>query len=74
MDTWLDILKTASKKVVHKTIEVLSKKTADAVAEPYNDKIVKTKPGTKGNPRKVEEIIILQEQREEKLNNLKQVL
>ena len=50
MDTGLDSLKTSSKKVIHKTGEVLGYKIADAVTNLYDDKIVKTKP--------VEEIII----------------
>ena len=56
LDTGLDSLKTASKKVVHKRGEFLGNKIAntdrntDAVTTLYDDKIVKTKP--------VEEIII----------------
>ena len=55
LDTGLDSLKTASKKVVHKTGEVLGNRIADAVTNSYNDKIVKTKP--------VEEIIIMPEKK-----------
>ena len=47
----LDSLKTASKKVVHKTSELLGNKIADTVTNLYDNKIVKTKP--------VGEIIIL---------------
>ena len=43
LDTGLDSLKTASKKVVHKTGEFLGDKIADAVAKLYDNKIVKTK-------------------------------
>ena len=44
LDTGPDSLKTASKKVVHKTGEFLGDKIADAVAKLYDNKIVKTKP------------------------------
>ena len=47
MDTGLDALKTASKKLVHKpaeaTGETLGNKIADAVAKLNDKKIVKTK-------------------------------
>ena len=56
LDTGLDSLKTASKKVVCKTGELLGDKIADAVTSSYDDKIVKTKPA--------EEIIIQPEKRE----------
>ena len=36
LDTGLDLLKTASKKVVHKTDEFFGNKIADAVANLYN--------------------------------------
>ena len=66
MDTGLDSLKTASKKVICKTSEFLGNKIAGAVTSSYGDKIVKTKPA--------EEIIIQAEKREKKLNELRQVL
>ena len=40
MNTGLDSLKTASKKVVHKAGGFLENKTADAVAKSNYDKIV----------------------------------
>ena len=50
MDTGLDSLKTAFKKLFQKTGKFLGNRIADAVTNSYDDKIVKTKP--------VEEIII----------------
>ena len=50
MDIGLDSLRTASKKVVHKTSKFLGNKIADTGTNSYNDKIGKTKH--------VEEIII----------------
>ena len=41
MDTGLDSLKTASKKIVHKAGEFLGIKIEDAVTTSNNDKIVK---------------------------------
>ena len=66
LDTGLDSIKTASKKVVHKTSEFLGSKIADAVTKSNDDKIVKQKP--------VEEIIIPPEKKEKILNRLRQVL
>ena len=66
LDTGLDFLKTASKKVVNKTGGFLGNKIADAVTNLYDNKIVKTKP--------VEEMIIPPEKREQILNELRQVL
>ena len=43
LDTGLDSLKTASKKVVHKAGEFLGNKIADAVTKSNDDKIVKNK-------------------------------
>ena len=74
MDTGLDSLKTASKKVVHRTSELLGNKIADAVTKSNDDKIVKPKHVIDENPRNVEEIIIPPEKREEILNALRQVL
>ena len=62
---WKDALKTAFRKVVHKTGQFIGDKINDTVTNLDNDKIVKTKP--------VEEIIILPEKREI-LNDLRQVL
>ena len=66
MDTRLDALKTAFKKIVHKTGEFLENKIADAVTELSDYKVVKQEPA--------EEIIILPEKREEILNELREVL
>ena len=65
-DTGLYALKTSSKKVVHKTDEFIGNKIAGAVTKSKEDKIVKQEP--------VEEIIIPVEQRDEILNDLRQVL
>ena len=67
MDTGLDSLKSASKKVVHKTGEILANKIAYAVTKSNDSKPDK-------NPGNVEEIIIPPEKREEILNELKQGL
>ena len=66
MDTRLDALKIASKKVVHKTDEFLGNKIADAVTKSNDKKIEKQEP--------VQEIIITLEKRDEILNDLRQVL
>ena len=66
LDTELDSLKTASKKVVHKTGGFLGNKNTDTVTNLYDDKIGKQEP--------VEEIIIPPEKREKILNELRQVL
>ena len=63
MDTGLDTLKTASKKVLHKAGEFLGNKTAGAVAKSKDNKIVKPKHVIDENPRNVEEIIIPPEKR-----------
>ena len=59
MDKELDSLKTASKKVVHKTGEFLGNKIADAVTKSKNDKIVKEEPVEEINipPKKGDEIL-----------------
>ena len=62
LDTELDSLKTASKKVVHKADEFSGNKIADTVTKSNDDKIVKQEP--------VEEIIIPPENRNEILNKL----
>ena len=56
LDTGLDALKTASKKVVHKTGEFIGIKIADAVAKSYGNKIVKPKHVIDENLRNVEEL------------------
>ena len=66
MDTGVDSLKTASRKVVRKTGEFLGNKMADIVTSSYNDKIVKAKS--------VEEGIILPEKREKILNEIRHIL
>ena len=66
MDTGLDSLKTASKKVVHKAGEFTGNKTIDAVTKSKDDNIVKQEPA--------EEIIISPKKRDKILNNLRKVL
>ena len=44
LDTGLDSLKTASKKVVHKAGEYLGNKIADGVTNPNDDETVKQEP------------------------------
>ena len=60
MDTGLDSLKTAFKKVVHKACKFLGNKIADEVTKSNDNKIVKPDE----NPRNVEEIIIPPEKRD----------
>ena len=43
LDTGLDSVKTASKKVVHERAEFLGNKIADAVTNSYGNKIMKTR-------------------------------
>ena len=64
--TGLGSLKTASKKVFHKTGEFLGNKIADAVTNSYDEKIVKQEP--------FEEIIVPPIKRKQILNELRQVL
>ena len=66
MDTGLDSLKAASKRVVHKEGEFLRNKIAEAVTKSNDDKIVKQEP--------VEEIIIPLEERNEILHKLRKVM
>ena len=66
MDTGLDVVKTASKKLVHKAGEFLGNKIADAVTKSNNDNIEKQEP--------VEEIIIPPDKKDEILNKLSKVL
>ena len=65
LDTGLDSLKTASKKIVHKVGEFLGNKIADAVTKSNEDKIVKEEP--------VEGLIIPPEKRDEILKKLREV-
>ena len=68
--TGLDALKTASKKLVHKAAEA----TGEFIGNKIADKITKRKPVPDENSGDVEEIIIPPENREEILNELRQVL
>ena len=68
--TGLDALKTASKKLVHKAAEA----TGEFIGNKIADKITKPKPVPDENFGDVEEIIIPPENREEILNELRQVL
>ena len=70
LDTGLDSLKTASRKVVHKGGEFIGNKIADAVTKSKDDKIMKPDE----NLRNVEETIIPLEKRDEILNKLRKVL
>ena len=65
MDTGLDSLKTASKKVVHKAGEFIGDEIADIVTKSNDDNIDKQGP--------VEEIIIPPKKRDEILNKLRRV-
>ena len=64
LDTGLDVLKTASKKVVHKAAESIDEFVGNNIA----DKIVKQKPVIDENSGNVEEIIILPEKSVEIVN------
>ena len=66
LDTGLDAVKTASKKVVHKAGEFIGNKIANAVTNSNNDNIEKQEPA--------EEIIIQPEKKEEILHKLRKVL
>ena len=66
MDPGLDSLKTASRKIVHKTGWLLGKKIADIVTNSYDYNIVKIKPA--------EEKTIPPEIREKILNELRKLL
>ena len=56
LDTGIDTVKAASKKVVHKAGQFIGNKIADAVTKSSNDKVVKQEP--------IEEIIIPPEKRD----------
>ena len=66
MDTGLDAVETASKKVVHKAGKFSGNKLADSVTKSNHGNIEKQEP--------VEEIIIPPEKRDEILNKLRKVL
>ena len=57
LNTGVDVLITTSKTVVHKAVDFLGKKIADAISQSNDDKIVKSET--------VEEVIIPPEKREE---------
>ena len=67
MDTELHVLKTASKKVVHKatkaTDEFIGNEIVDAAAKSNDDTTVKAKPVVDENSKNAEEIIIPPEKR-----------
>ena len=67
LDTGVDAVKTASKKVVHKSGEFVGNKTADLVTKSKDDKIVKSDE----NLRNVEKIAIPLEIKDEILNKLR---
>ena len=66
MDSGLNAVKTASKKIVHKSGEFIGNKIADAVTKSNDEKLMKQEP--------VEKIIIPQEKRDEILNKLRKAL
>ena len=72
LDTGLDSLKTASKKVVHKAGKFSRNKIVDAVSKSKDDEIMKPEENTRRN--NVEEIIIPLEKRDEMLSKLRKVL
>ena len=69
LNTGLDVVKTASKKVAHKAGEFLKNKIADAVTMSNDDNIEKPDE----NPRNVAEIIIPLEKRDEMFNKWKTI-
>ena len=70
LDTELDTVRTASKKVAHKTVEFLRNKIADAVTKSNDDNIVKSGQ----NLLNVEEIITTPDKGEKILNKLRKLL
>ena len=66
MDTGLDTVKTASKKVVHKAGEFIRNRMTDKVTKWNNDNIEKKEPA--------EEIIIPPEKRDDKLEKQRKLL
>ena len=69
LGTILDALKTAPKTVVHKAANA----AGEFIKDKITNKFVKTKPVIDENPRNVEKIIIPPGNREEILNELRQV-
>ena len=65
----LDAVKTASKKVFHKTAQPAGEFIGHKTAE----NIVKAKPLLEVNLRNAEEIVLLQEKKQEILNELREV-
>ena len=65
LDTELDALKTASKKLVHKAGKFVGNKIADTIVNSNDDTIVEQEP--------VEEIIIPLEKIDEMLSNLRKI-
>ena len=65
MDTGLDAVKTATKKVIHKAGEFIGHKIADAVAKLYDHKNVKQEPSStrrkRWNVNQIEKSIIKME-------------
>ena len=70
IETGLDALKTTTKKVAHKAAEA----TGELIGNKFVNKLVKPKPVPEENSRKVEEVIVPLQQRQEILNELRQVL
>ena len=70
LDTRLDALKTASKKIVNRTCDFIGNKVADASTKSKNDEIVKPDE----NPWNVEEIISPIEKIDEILKELGKLL
>ena len=66
----LDAVKTASKRVIHKSGKFIGNKTAGVITNSNDHKIVKPDE----NPGNVKEIVIPLEKREEILNELREVL
>ena len=70
LDTLLNVLKTGSKKVVHRA----TKATGEFIGDRIADKIVKTKPLPAENSRNFEEIFIPPAKREEIHHRISKVL
>ena len=68
--TGLDNVKTASKKVVHKTAEA----SRELIGNKITENIVKPKTAPNENSRNVDKIVIPPEKRQEILNESRQVL
>ena len=68
--TWLDALKTASKKVVHKASEAIGEFVGDKIL----NKIMKPKFLFGENPRNIEKMVIPPDKKVEMLSELREVL